>query len=1006
MSERSARLFSTLVSGLVLLLLFLAGAAGFSFLVGLDVSLEASRRAECLEEARHLLPLLRQRQKALTLGRERLFAVIHSLAPRERPMSQEIAGKIARRFDREFPQAIEYAVWDGSGSLLLSKRLASTTLDELTLFMRFCILDERNLPYPWELLDKIVSNLFGESLHFSRKENRQTISETSFKKVYGLAFSGLLFPSNHPSSSFREPIDRPGLFFDSPDAPAKPASSKPVNRHVLQPGDTNAKRVASLQLRVNKPHPGSTPAQGSVFAFVPVTALENRQWKFHAIQRQIPNLPVRLESSTLKALKHRALLPPETFASCKRLFESGFSGIATETPDGRIFCLFHPEFSSRLVLYSVWNPASTRTRFSRSPIVQAAGLGVLVALFFAFRLHARRVVRWFPPISEKFILLSLLACVVPTLGLLWMSVTSRDWIQESRRILAYRDLDSRLMIPEISNNFMESTIVSRAKVFFEKCDWTRSFPSDKELRKLLVPLVGVDIQVLFLHHFREGDILCQNAGNEISISRNTPSSNQQIQLLGSLVELMKDGLKFEASASSKKRGGTTPFQIMLESMTLLFGRENLYKMLLQHDTLINYKFASEVTWVYRHSIHDAKGNPTVLFFLIFHRRQLQKKLALELCEAPLHGRPGTPPFVMVSSSQRESLVIMPERASWQPLMGSILTGILEEGGIVKIPMRLYGRIRLTLSRAIRGMDYAATAVQPDPRTSHSQGLSWISLITILYPIGIIGLIVLLFRAFFLHPLKAAKRGIDRMTAGDYNIRLPVVSEDEIGHLCRSFNRMAEGLQEKEYLSRFLSDLAMEATRRSETPPATRLRAAVLFSDIRGFTTLSESKPGEAIVEMLNQHFTRMEEVIEAEGGTIDKFIGDAIMAIFLPIHGRAHPAVRAARAGLAMREELTVFMHERASRGDFTFNIGVGIASGEVLMGILGEATGRHDFTVIGPTVNRAASMEKCSKKGRTTFVVVCSECASELRSGWTLEAIPGENGEDAAFEVLDEHAE
>jgi adenylate cyclase len=161
---------------------------------------------------------------------------------------------------------------------------------------------------------------------------------------------------------------------------------------------------------------------------------------------------------------------------------------------------------------------------------------------------------------------------------------------------------------------------------------------------------------------------------------------------------------------------------------------------------------------------------------------------------------------------------------------------------------------------------------------------------------------------------------------------------------------------------------------------------VLFSDIRSFTTLTEQYAPEEIVEMLNDYMTEMEAVIERHSGSIEKYIGDAIMAVFLPELGRAAPPQRAAEAAVEMGLALHAFNRKRAQAGRFVVKNGVGIATGELLMGSMGNLQGQQRYTVTGATVNLAAEMEKVSKQAAAMPIVMCPTTAGAVAvSGFTL---------------------
>ncbi len=136
---------------------------------------------------------------------------------------------------------------------------------------------------------------------------------------------------------------------------------------------------------------------------------------------------------------------------------------------------------------------------------------------------------------------------------------------------------------------------------------------------------------------------------------------------------------------------------------------------------------------------------------------------------------------------------------------------------------------------------------------------------------------------------------------------------------------------------------------------------MLFSDIRGFTSRSETMPAEQIVTMLNAYFERMVELVFRHEGTLDKFVGDEIMALFgAPV---SHPddAVRAVRVALEMLDDLRAFNAERAAEGLPTFEIGIGINTGEVVAGYIGSSKAMQ-YTVIGAPVNLAARLCSAAK--------------------------------------------
>jgi len=143
---------------------------------------------------------------------------------------------------------------------------------------------------------------------------------------------------------------------------------------------------------------------------------------------------------------------------------------------------------------------------------------------------------------------------------------------------------------------------------------------------------------------------------------------------------------------------------------------------------------------------------------------------------------------------------------------------------------------------------------------------------------------------------------------------------------------------------------------------------VLFSDIRGFTTLSERKTPQEIVDILNRYFSRQVEVVFRHGGTLDKYIGDAIMAFWGAPTDQPDHARRALAAARDMEQTLLTFREELGADGEH-FDIGIGLNSGEAVVGFIGSPEHRQDYTVIGDTVNTASRIEGATK-GRARALV------------------------------------
>lgn len=166
------------------------------------------------------------------------------------------------------------------------------------------------------------------------------------------------------------------------------------------------------------------------------------------------------------------------------------------------------------------------------------------------------------------------------------------------------------------------------------------------------------------------------------------------------------------------------------------------------------------------------------------------------------------------------------------------------------------------------------------------------------------------------------------------------------------------------LSRVVSRQLAEQIMASGSMPKVggeRKQVTILMSDIRDFTTMTESAEPEAIVHMLNDYFSRMIQVIFEYEGTLDKFIGDAIMGVFGTPVTHADDPVRAVLAGVGMRRALHKFNADRRAAGKLGIEIGIGICDGEAVAGAIGSEE-RMEFTVIGDAVNTASRIEGLTK--------------------------------------------
>ena len=170
--------------------------------------------------------------------------------------------------------------------------------------------------------------------------------------------------------------------------------------------------------------------------------------------------------------------------------------------------------------------------------------------------------------------------------------------------------------------------------------------------------------------------------------------------------------------------------------------------------------------------------------------------------------------------------------------------------------------------------------------------------------------------------------------------------------------------------------------------------SVMFSDLVGFTPMSQTMTASEVITLLNDYFDVMCPIVKANGGDIDKFIGDAIMAIYEEVRGQPPPAVRATRAALQMQAAMPGFNEGRGIK----LAMRIGINTGPLVRGDLGSRVFRRDYTVIGDTVNQANRYEqKCPHGG----VMVSASTRAELGEGARVTAVEGLQLKGVALPVV-----
>ncbi len=313
-----------------------------------------------------------------------------------------------------------------------------------------------------------------------------------------------------------------------------------------------------------------------------------------------------------------------------------------------------------------------------------------------------------------------------------------------------------------------------------------------------------------------------------------------------------------------------------------------------------------------------------------------------------------------------------------------------------IPLAVLGTIAYARALSLAGVDAAAAF--------HLVGELRL-IIAFIVGVGIVaaaGLAIFTARSVA-DPLRRLEREMAAVGRGELDGRVPVEANDEIGAVGEGFNRMLEGLREREvirdtfgkYVTREVRDeiLAGRASFDGQLEEVT-----VLFADLRDFTPWVERTEPREVVRDLNEYFTEMEAAIRGERGLVLQYIGDEIEAVFgAPLHAGDH-ADRALRAAREMRRRLAELNARRAGAGKPPLRNGIGIHTGTVLAGNIGSAE-RLTYALVGDAVNLASRIQGLNKE-LGTDILLSEATRGRLSNGGGLETLPAVRVKGRSVEV------
>jgi len=256
-------------------------------------------------------------------------------------------------------------------------------------------------------------------------------------------------------------------------------------------------------------------------------------------------------------------------------------------------------------------------------------------------------------------------------------------------------------------------------------------------------------------------------------------------------------------------------------------------------------------------------------------------------------------------------------------------------------------------------------------------LRYIFITGILAALLVLTIAVSLVSTIIAKPILAIAEGATQVAGGNYEVRLPIKSRDELGLVCFHFNGMAEGLQEKELIrstfGRYVSPEAVDQILNGKTDLGGEKKlVTVQFCDLRHFTAFAETCEPEELVETLNAYFSKMDEIIRKHGGSINRYLGDGILALYGAPMLLENSAQAAAEASIEMQSELQVFNEEHGT----SFLMGIGIHTGVAIVGNVGSQH-HTEYTVMGNTANLASRIEGLTKVYGESILV--SEATSAL---------------------------
>ncbi len=251
----------------------------------------------------------------------------------------------------------------------------------------------------------------------------------------------------------------------------------------------------------------------------------------------------------------------------------------------------------------------------------------------------------------------------------------------------------------------------------------------------------------------------------------------------------------------------------------------------------------------------------------------------------------------------------------------------------------------------------------------------------------------------IRPIQKIFRGLEEVQQRQWN-KLNISSRNEFGQVMEDFNHMVDRLREKSELSSFVAEQILDllSNERGELNNQIEDNAAVLFCDIRSFTSISESHEPGKVVDMLNEYFEMWQIAVQKRGGVIERFIGDAVVVIFFERFSQQYTQ-DAVQCAMDIMAQMSSFNQQRFQKNQFTVKNGIGISQGKVRFSVMGDQIKKHLFAS-GKAVIQSEKLESLSKNGKTSMIMVDQNIYETTRYAFDYQKLENEPFDGSIYEV------